>query len=222
MFSELKYIPAAWKNAWGSSQFRNHFALSLMALIGSMAFQFHYLRLWELRSGVQVNDVVQNMLPPIDFSIPIFAIEYFTLFTVFIFILAEPHKLVKGFQMFAIVMMARALTIYFVPLETPKDMIFLNDPMANFLLHDGDVVVTKDLFFSGHISALALLMLLTSQRWLKYFAAFATLAVGIMIVWQHVHYSMDVAFAPVVSYLTFRGIEWMHTQTKYGLQLQDA
>lgn len=222
MFSEIKNIPDAWKRAWASPHFRNHFFLSLLVLIGSMAFQFHYLRLWENRMGIQVNDLVQNILPPIDFSIPIFVLEYTTLFTVFVFMLADPERLVKGFQMFAIVMFARLISIYAVPLEPPRDMIFLNDPMANLLLHNGDVAVTKDLFFSGHISALTLLMLLVTQRWLKYFAAFASLAVGIMIVWQHVHYSMDVAFAPVVSYLTYRGIEWAHVQTKYGLQLQDA
>jgi hypothetical protein len=222
MFSEIKNIPEAWKRAWASLRFRNHFFLSLLVLIGSMAFQFHYLRLWESRLGVQVNDLVQNMLPPFDFSIPIFVLEYSTLLTVFIYTLAEPERLVKGFQMFSIILLARLMSIYLVPLEPPKDMIFLNDPLANWLLHDGNVIVTKDLFFSGHISALSLLTLLATQRWLKYYAAFATLVVSVLIVWQHVHYSMDVAFAPVVSYLTFRGIEWVHAQTKYGLQLQEA
>lgn len=222
MLAALKNIPEAWRKAWASKPFRNHLALSLLALIGVMAYQFHYLRVWESRLGVPVNDFIQNFLPPIDFSIPIFVLEYSSLLLVFIYALTEPERLVKGLQMFAIVMLARTVTIYFVPLEPPQDMIFLKDPIASFFLHTETVQVTKDLFFSGHVSAITLLALLAGNRYLKYYVVFSLVAVSVMIVWQHVHYSMDVAFAAVFSYGTFRFVEWWHAQTKYGLQLQDA
>jgi hypothetical protein len=221
MFTELKNIPEAWRKAWALSAYRNQFVLTVLVFLGSCMYQFYYLRLWQARSGVQVNDVIQNMLPPFDFSIPIFTLEYSVLLIVFIFVLAEPVRLIKGLQMFAMLMLARAAAVYFVPLEPPADMVFLHDPMAEMFLHTKEVIVTKDLFFSGHVSSLALLGLIATNRYIKMYAAFATVAVALLIVWQHVHYSMDVAFAPVVSYVIYRFVEWGHTQAKAVLELQD-
>jgi len=222
MVSEIKNIPGGWKKAWTSSVFRNHLALTVMVFLASCMYQFYCLRLWQARPGIQVNDVIQNLLPPFDFSVPIFVLEYSVLLLVFIYTLAEPQRLVKGLQMFAILMLARAAAVYLVPLEPPRDMVFLHDPMADLLLHTKNIVVTKDLFFSGHVSSLALLGLIAGSRYIKWYAALATVIVAVLIVWQHVHYSMDVAFAPVVSYACYRFVAWGHTQTKYGLELQDA
>lgn len=222
MFTELKKIPEVWRKVWASTTFRNQLVLSVLVLIGVCLYQFHYLRIWQERSGLQVNDFLESYLPPYNFSVPIFILEYSTLLMVFIYTLIHPDKLVKGLQMFSIIMIARTISIYFVPLEPPHDMIFLTDPIANLVLHSKNVVVTKDLFFSGHISALTLLALLVSNRYLKYYAIFVTITVAILLVWQHVHYSMDVAFAPIASYLTYRFIWWAHSQTKYGIEFQDA
>jgi hypothetical protein len=222
MFQELKYIPEVWSRAWQSRSFRNQLALSLLLGLGIAFHQLHFLLLWQLRPGIQINDIVLNQLPPVDFSMPIFLLEYTTILTVFIFVLPTPERLVKGLQMFGLIFFARTVSVYFVPLEPPKDMIFLFDPVANFFLHKSDLVVTKDLFFSGHISALTLLMLIATNKYVKRYAAFATIAVGVLILWQHVHYSMDVAFAPLVSYASYKFVLYFHRETKYGLELQDA
>lgn len=222
MFSELKNIPAAWSKAWVSKSFRNQLITSVLVFITVAIYNFHFLRLWQDRPGILINDLLLNHLSPIDFSWPIFFIEYTTVWLVFIFVLPYPDRLVKGIQAFSFVFLARTITIYLFPLEPPRDMIFLNDPLAGFFLHRPDSVVTKDLFFSGHISALATLYLVSINKNIKRWSFIATIIVAFMILCQHVHYSMDVFFAPIVSYICYKMVTYIHSQTKYGLELQDA
>jgi hypothetical protein len=160
MANETHNISSAWGKALGARSFRNQFFLTLLVFAGVCMHNFHYLRVWQAREGVQLNDMVLNQLPPHDFSLEIFLLEYCTMLLVIIITLHYPERFVTGLQMFALIMFARTMCIYFFPLEPPKDMIRLDDPFAAFFLHSKDTFVTKDLFFSGHISALTLLMLI--------------------------------------------------------------
>ena len=160
MLGETTNMSESWSKALSSRSFRNQFFLTLLVFVGSCMHNFHYLRVWQERQGVQINDIVLNQLPPHDFSLPIFILEYSTLLLVFFITIQHPDRLVKGLQMFALVVFARTLCIYFFPLEPPREMVRLDDPFATFFLHSQSTFVSKDLFFSGHISALTLLMLL--------------------------------------------------------------
>ncbi|HWB63858.1 MAG TPA: phosphatase PAP2-related protein [Chitinophagales bacterium] len=220
MFEELKYIPDSWGTAMRSRNFRNQFVLTLLVFFVSCLCNFHYLRIWQARPGYQINDILLNHLHPYNFSGAIFAIEYSTLLMVVLYALTLPDKFVKGVQMAALLMFARTAAIYFFPLEPPRDMIFLTDPVASVFLHTKDILVTKDLFFSGHISYLALLTFIVGPKYLKMWAATATVLVAAMILDQHVHYSLDVFFAPVVSYTCYKFVLYIHREGRYGLELQ--
>ena len=222
MIHYLQSIPQAWSRAWRSRSFRNQFALTILFFIGVSLHQFHFLRLWQARPGIQVNDFVLNVLAPQDFSFTIFFFEYSTMLMIFLYLLPTPDRLVKGIQMFAITLFARTLSVYLFPLEPPRDMVLLNDPMANLFLHTKDIFVTKDLFFSGHVSAIVLLTLLADNKWMKRYAAVVSVAVAYMILRQHCHYSMDVFIGATVSYITYRFVHYVHKETKYGLELKDA
>ena len=213
-------MPEAWNKALSSRSFRNQFAITLLVFAGICLHHFHYLRLFQARPGVQINDVILNQLPPFDFSLTIFVLEYFTLLTVFLFTISYPDRFVKGLQMFGLIILARTMSVYFVALEPPKDMIPLLDPVASFFLHNKDTFVTKDLFFSGHISALALLMLISVNKYVKRWALIATILVSVLIMWQHVHYSMDVLIAPIISFISYKFVLYIHRETRYGLELQ--
>ncbi|MDB5281971.1 MAG: hypothetical protein JWO06_1046 [Bacteroidota bacterium] len=213
-------MPEAWSKAFSSRSFRNQFLITVLVFGGICLHNFHYLREWQSRPGVQINDILLNQLRPFDFSLVIFVIEYSTLLAVFLFTISHPDRLVKGLQMFGLIILARTMSVYFFALEPPKDMIPLLDPIANFFLHSKDTFVTKDLFFSGHVSALALLMFISVNRYVKAWAMFATVVVGILIMWQHVHYSMDVIMAPVVSFISYRFVLFVHRETRFGLELQ--
>ena len=210
----------AWNKALSSRSFRNQFFLTLLVFAAICMHNFHYLRIWQARQGTQINDMVLNQLPPHNFSLEIFLLEYSTMLLVTIITVQHPDRLVKGLQMFGLAILARTICIYFLPLEPPRDMILLNDPMASFFLHSKDTFVTKDLFFSGHVSALTLLMLISPNKYVKAWVLFATIAVGVLILWQHVHYSLDVAFAPLVSFIAYKAVLFVHRESRYGIELQ--
>lgn len=220
MPDELKSIPQVWRKAFSSPGFRMQLIVSIIIGIAVYAHNFYYLRVWQARQGVQLNDLILNQLTPYDFSWYIFALEYVTMILAIIYILPYPDRFVKGIQAFALFTLMRTITIYFFVLEPPRDMIVLNDPFANFFLHSKDVFVTKDLFFSGHIASLVLLMFLVTNKYLKSWIFVATILVGILLLWQHVHYSLDVIFAPVVSFVSFKAVAFVHQQTKMDVALQ--
>jgi hypothetical protein len=222
MFSELKYIPQAWRNVRGSKSFRNQLVFSLLAFVIAHLHNFYCLRLWQERPGAQINDMLLNLMPPVNLSLPIFFFEYSAMLLAIAFITVYPDRFVKGLQMFAIMVFARTVSIYLVALEPPKDMVPLWDPMANLFLHTSDVFVSKDLFFSGHVAALVLLLLLVVNKYAKAWIFFCTIMVGIMIMWQHVHYSTDVIFAPLASYVAYKFVLYIHRETEYGLETSNS
>jgi membrane-associated phospholipid phosphatase len=61
--------------------------------------------------------------------------------------------------------------------------------------------MTKDLFFSGHTSNMLLLALCFERKTDKVFAFSATFLVGILVLFQHVHYSIDVVGAVAITFL---------------------
>ncbi len=82
-------------------------------------------------------------------------------------------------------------------------LIPLRDPISNLFYGSKNTYITKDLFFSGHTSTLCLIFLCLTKKEDKCKALVATFAVGIMVLLQHVHYSMDVLAAPPLTYLVY-------------------
>lgn len=222
MLQALQNITGAWSRAWQHKPFKYYFAFSLLLLVVSMYHNFYYLKVWQARPGMQINDLLLTHLQPRDFSLPIFLLEYSALLLVFLSLLPYPDRLARGFQMYGLVIFARTVAVYFVPLEPPKEMILLYDPIANFFLHSKDVFVTKDLFFSGHISGMVVFFFATQNRYVRICVALATCAISSMILWQHVHYTMDVLFAPIAAYIVYKLVNYTHTQAKFGLEFQDV
>ena len=99
----------------------------------------------------------------------------------------------------------RLIVMYLLPLEPPTTLLPLNDPFVQ-LLGTGEIL-TKDLFFSGHTATLFLLFLIIEQRVFKIILLTSTIIVGITVLLQHVHYTVDVAVAPFVAYTSFKIID---------------
>ncbi|MCS6934029.1 MAG: sphingomyelin synthase family protein [Chitinophagales bacterium] len=222
VMDHIKATITAWREAFSGQNFRNQFAISVLVLTAVMSVNSYFLKVWQTRPGIQINDLFLQHLPPIDFSWQIFFLEYGCLLLTFLYVLRYPQKLVTGIQMFTLVFAARTLSIYLLPLEPPRNMILLHDPIANFFFQTDTVYVTKDLFFSGHIAAMALFCLLIDNKNLRMFMVLASIVVAVMILWQHVHYTMDVLFAPLASYAAYRFVLWWHLQTRYGLALKSV
>ncbi len=64
-------------------------------------------------------------------------------------------------------------------------------------------MISKDLFFSGHVATVFLLFLASSGWKYKFYFGLAAIVVAILILIQHVHYTIDVLLAPIFSIASY-------------------
>jgi len=88
-----------------------------------------------------------------------------------------------------------------LPLEPPSDLIQLKDPIT--YLFYGNEYVTKDLFFSGHTATQFLMFLCLKKKTERMILLVSTFLIAIMVLFQHVHYTVDVLAAPIIAYLAY-------------------
>ncbi|MEB0249607.1 phosphatase PAP2-related protein, partial [Mucilaginibacter sp. 5B2] len=73
----------------------------------------------------------------------------------------------------------------------------------------GNTVITRDLFFSGHTSTMVLIFLCLEKRNDKILGFICIVAVMVLLLVQHIHYTIDVVAAPILVYLIFLGVRKM-------------
>ena len=166
-------------------------ALLLMVFI-SFPFFFQYI---ELREGRVLNDLVLNQLRARDVSIPIFTIIWGMTALFFVRSVQSPSLFLTFMYGFVLLSLSRFITIYLIPLNPPNELIPLVDPISNSFY--GKSYVTKDLFYSGHTATQCLFFLCFRRKLDKLIALFCSIAIGFLVLVQHVHYTIDVMAAPV-------------------------
>lgn len=191
----ITQLRANWKLMSESSFFRNAFILNFLFFTAVSFTNFHYLRTWEFRTGSTLNDPILVLLSPRDFSLPLFCITYSCIVIGIITVLRHPLLFFRGLLAYSFMLAARTITIYLLPLEAPAGLIPLKDYVADFFLHTPQVFVVKDLFFSGHTGALMIMYLATDQKWFRKYVSVALIVVPLLLMWQHVHYAIDVVAA---------------------------
>jgi membrane-associated phospholipid phosphatase len=103
----------------------------------------------------------------------------------------------------------RILSIYFIPLNPPEGIVPLIDPILGKLFYNG-TVITKDLFFSGHVVAVFIMFLVIGNKILKTILFVICILVGLCLMIQHVHYSFDIVVAPFFSWIGWRMVIMAH------------
>lgn len=171
---------------------------ALIIVLIALPFFFQYI---QNRQGPLLNDWVLNRLPAYDVSIPIFAVIWGLAILTIVRALQNPDILLTLLWSYVLVTITRMLTIITVALDPPVDLIELVDPISNSFY--GAEFVTRDLFFSGHTSTVFLMYLCLRHRTDKALALMGTILVGIMLLVQHVHYTIDVMAAPIGTYLVY-------------------
>ncbi len=169
-----------------------------MALIAVLAVMARFLAWVELRPGVLLPDPVLAAVPARDVTWITFGLVYVGIITTVIVLLPYPRRLVAGAQAYAVMVLFRMAVMSVTPLEAPPGMIALRDPLVE-IIGTGEVL-TRDLFFSGHTATLALLTLLAPGRALRRFFVVGTALVAVCVLWQHVHYTVDVLVAPFFAF----------------------
>lgn len=191
-----------WAKAGKSREFKIQLFGTLLVLGTIAFFVSDFFKYIELRDSYRINDRVLNLISPLDLSIYTFLFIYSVIILSIINLCSFPLLLLKGLQAYCFLLLMRLSCMYLVPLDTPADMILLKDPFIGYFFY-GKMVITKDLFFSGHVSTLFLLCLLNPVQYLKFFFYLLTFLTAVAVIVQHVHYTVDVIAAPVFAWIAF-------------------
>jgi membrane-associated phospholipid phosphatase len=197
-----------WQSFFSNKRNRNEFILTVVLLAILMISFSQFLQFIEKRNGVSLPDPILNAFSPLNLTWLTFTLIYLSIVLFLFSLRKDPYKIIIALQAYGLMVIFRTIAMYLVPLEAPKTILLLNDPFVQ-LFGKGEIL-TKDLFFSGHTATLFLLFLLTKNKILKVIFLVSTVTVGIAVLLQHVHYSIDVFVAPFVAYGAFRIITSLH------------
>lgn len=191
-----------WNIAWQDSTFKKYFWLGLILLtIILIAFPY-FFNFIETRNGTLLNDWLLNKITPSDLSNWVFAIIWsMALLTIFRS-LQSPSIFLIFLWGFIILSLSRMITIIAFPLNPPIGLIELIDPISNRFY--GSKFITKDLFYSGHTATQFLMFLCLKHKADKVITFISTIAIGALVLIQHVHYTIDVIAAPIFTFFVFQ------------------
>ena len=176
--------------------------LVITALLATVLFSKFLL--WnESRLGRVFNDPILGRFQPVNLSLWIGLLTNGAIFIAMISLLKRPATTVYLLSAVLVMCIIRGLSLYFVVLEPPVNIIPLKDPILDMTFYGGQVIL-KDLFFSGHTANIILVGLLSENLWTKRVILLLGAIVGSMLVLQHVHYSIDVLAAPVFAIITYK------------------
>ncbi|MEI6265620.1 MAG: phosphatase PAP2-related protein [Sphingobacteriia bacterium] len=192
-----------WKNAWANQAFK------IKAIIGSICLLFvlvsfpRFFAIIELRNGIVLNDALLSKLPSADLSIPIFITIWSTAFLLIRRIIQSPSLFLQFLLSFLFLSILRIGTISFFSLDAPIGLIPLKDPISSLFYGGKDIFITKDLFFSGHTATQFLMFLCLQKKIDKYLTGLTSILIAIMVLIQHIHYTIDVFAAFPLTYLVY-------------------
>ena len=205
-------IPAIWKASLSTLRFRLLLLGGLLFFMASVKTITHAIALVDHFPGRLLHDPIHYLLPaPLDFSQLIFFLTYASvLLVVWDSFRFSPTRFVQLFWVMGAMKFLRSISIFLIPLEPPQGIVPLVDPLV-LSLTPNHIVALRDLFFSGHTATVVLFSLLAVSPRIKRFALLVAMVVPLLILWQRVHYTIDVLGGIMVAFWIFHGVEkWMN------------
>lgn len=190
-----------WKLAWGSLIFRKKIIIGFTLVLVILGFFPLFFQTIEKRQGILLNDWLLVRLPSYDVSIFVFIIIWATTLLILIRSVQEPNIFLQFIWAYVFLCLLRMISITLIPLDPPDHLLPMIDPISNAFY--GKKYITKDLFFSGHTSTIFLNFLCLRKKADKIFALIGTIIAGILLLVQHVHYTIDVIAAPFFTFLVY-------------------
>jgi membrane-associated phospholipid phosphatase len=163
------------------------------------------------RLGWEFKDPAFLIFPRFNCSTYIFTITYGSMI-IYVFTQYKTKLYFSKLMIsYTILLILRMFTLTLLPFQESSEIIFLEDPFLNTLVYPGNI--DGDLFFSGHTALLFILLFLTRNK------IFLILGIilGLLLIIQRVHYSIDVLAAIPFAYLIVRITEYMTSR----LQIKD-
>lgn len=202
-----------WTIHWQLAAYRRLFISGFVLLISILATLPTFFQAIEKRNGVLLNDWLLATIPSYDVSIPIFVLIWSIASLLIIRSIQDPEICITFLWSYILTSLLRLITITLVPLEAPTGLIPLIDPISNHFY--GVEFITKDLFYSGHASTQFLMFFCFTKRKDKILALCTSICVSILLLIQHVHYTIDITAAPFFSYLL-----WLATKKTITTKLK--
>ena len=190
-----------WKIAWSQKAFRYKTITGVLLNLIILALFPSFFQHIEKRNGVLLHDALLNYIKPLNVSFYIFIIIWVMALITLIRSIQQPYIFLTFIFSFFILNVSRIITISLLPLEPPKGLIPMVDPITSIFY--GQSFITKDLFYSGHVATQFLMFLCFTKKSDKLLATISTISISILVLLQHVHYTIDVIAAPFFAYACF-------------------
>ncbi|HEY4936877.1 MAG TPA: phosphatase PAP2-related protein [Puia sp.] len=191
-----------WSAAWKISSFKWKFWTGIVIFTGILIALPFFFDAIEERKGLFFTDSVLEWIPARNVSVAVFFLIWSCCLILVIRIYRDPMMLLVMLWAYNGVTLLRMACIGLVSLNPPAGLIPLTDPITNQFY--GQRYITHDLFFSGHTTTVFLIFLCLKKKTDRIYALFASIALGILLLVQHVHYTVDVLAAPVLTYVVYR------------------
>lgn len=147
----------------------------------------------EARDGFIFEDPL-HFFTPRDFTYFILLLEYLCVGLGLRHALRSPENFIRLGYCYSLLFLLRAITLLSVPLTVPTGAIPLADPLVQ-LFTGGIQYQNNDLFFSGHTAFCFINYFLVPKGKLRTVIITASIVVGILLIAQRVHYTVDVVCA---------------------------
>jgi len=186
-------IPSLWGLYLANARFKWLAISSTLFLAFCIKYITSALAVVDLQTGTQLYDPIHALMPPtLDWSNIIFFLTYSSIFMVLIdAIMKSPMQVLRLFFAIGVMKILRSFSMFLLPLEPPIGIIALQDPLVSFATPN-HIVALRDLFFSGHCATMMILYLVAVSPMVKKWMTFILVILPILILWQRVHYTIDV------------------------------
>jgi hypothetical protein len=158
---------------------------------------------YEAIQGIRLDDILLKNFKASDVSVYIFVILYTVVFYNYIFFFAYPRLLICFFIFYSSALLIRFTLLSFIHLEAPEFYQEFSDPILATSTYNG-IKITKDLFFSGHMVTIFCCYFAMPNRTIKYLFLACSIVLALLLIIQHVHYTIDLLGAYIAVYILYR------------------
>jgi len=197
-------IELNWTAAWQDSRFRWQLILAIAVFAIFPWKADDYFQWIQQRDGVVMKDVILANIPAKNVSTPIFAIIYLSVIYLIVRIIRQPKQFLWFAWAFNLETIMRFASIYWVALNPPEGLVDLHDPIAELFIYGENLAITKDLFFSGHTATMVFVCYFLPLAKERKIAIALTSVLVILLLVQHVHYSLDILAAPIATWVAIQ------------------
>ncbi|MBI2653572.1 hypothetical protein HYX02_02050 [Candidatus Woesearchaeota archaeon] len=197
------------------SFYKKRIFISLILLVIAAIANFYFSNYTSKVETSTVNDLILNLIPPIDLT-PLFILGWWApFFLIFVFpLFARIHKFHEAVYHFSLLVVVRSIFISLTHLKVPADAIQVSLPKPlNWLYFQ------NDMFFSGHTAFILIGFFVFKHEKIKYLFLVLSIIMAFTVLAMHQHYSIDVFAAYFITYGTFKIGEWLREKlSKTGIK----